>query len=107
MDNNTTFDPMAWAAASDDNNKSANKANDQISSGQVVNSQPAVPPLGNELDKAKATVEELIRLGANIADSYDDWWNCGCALAELGPEARDLFHQVSSQSVKYRDLQVQ
>lgn len=81
MDNNTIFDPMAWAAATDSNSKSA----------------------GNELDKAKATVEELVRLGANIADSYNDWWECGCALAELGPEARDLFHLVSSQSTKYRE----
>jgi hypothetical protein len=48
-------------------------------------------------------VVELLRLGANIAESYDDWWECGCALAELGPEARDLFHQVSSQSTKYRE----
>ena len=103
MDNNTIFDPMAWAAASGNDNKPANDANDQIDTGHVENLQPAVPPLGNELDKAKATVEELIRLGANIADSYDDWWNCGCALAELGPEARDLFHQVSSQSAKYRE----
>ena len=85
MDNNTIFDPMAWAAASDNVNKSAN------------------PSFGNELEKAKATVDELIRLGANIAESYNDWWECGCALAELGSEARDLFHQVSSQSTKYRE----
>ena len=82
MDNNTIFDPMAWAAASDNGYKSAN------------------PSFGNELEKAKATVDELIRLGANIAESYNDWWECGCALAELGSEARDLFHQVSSQSTK-------
>ena len=85
MDNNTIFDPMAWAAASDNGYKSAN------------------PSFGNELEKAKATVDELIRLGANIAESYNDWWECGCALAELGSEARDLFHQVSSQSTKYRE----
>lgn len=103
MDNNMIFDPMAWAAATDNNNKSANNVNDQMITGQVQNPQPAVPPIGNELEKAKATVKELIRLGANIAESYDDWWECGCALAELGPEARDLFHQVSSQSTKYRE----
>lgn len=103
MNQDTIFDPMAWAAASGDNSKSADNANDQLYAGHVENPQPAVPPLGNELDKAKATVEELIRLGANIADSYEDWWECGCALAELGPEARDLFHQVSSQSTKYRE----
>ena len=103
MDNNMIFDPMAWAAASGDNNKPANNVNDQLQTGHVQNPQPAVPPVGNELEKAKATVEEIIRLGANIAESYDDWWECGCSLAELGPEARDLFHQVSSQSTKYRE----
>jgi hypothetical protein len=103
MNNNTIFDPMAWAAATDNNSKSANNINDQMTTGQVQNPQPAVPYTGNELEKAKATVEELLRLGANIAESYDDWWECGCALAELGPEARDLFHQVSSQSTKYRE----
>ena len=103
MNNNTIFDPIAWAAASENNSKSANNVNDQMITGQVQNPQPAVPFVGNELDKAKATVVELLRLGANIAESYDDWWECGCALAELGPMARDLFHQVSSQSTKYRE----
>ena len=103
MDNNTSFDPMVWAAASDNNSKSVNNVNDQMISSQVQNSQPVVPVIGNELEKAKATLEELGRLGANIAESYNDWWECGCALAELGPEARDLFHQVSSQSTKYRE----
>jgi len=99
MDNNTTFDPMAWAEASE--SLKALMTNDQMNAGHVNNPQPVVPNSGNELDKVKATVDELIRLGANIADSYNDWWNCGCALAELGPEAHDLFHQVSSQSTKY------
>ena len=103
MDNNTFFDPMAWAAATDNNSKPASDTNDQVITGQVYNPQPAVPLVGNELEKAKATVEELLRLGANIAESYSDWWECGCALAELGPEACDLFHQVSSQSTKYRE----
>lgn len=102
MDNNIIFDPMAWAAATDNNSKPASDDNDQIK-GQVQKPNPAVPDVGNELEKAKAAVEELLRLGGNIAESYNDWWECGCALAELGPEARDLFHQVSSQSTKYRE----
>ena len=103
MKQDTIFDPMAWAAASGDNSKSADNANDQLHAGQVQDPQPAVPYTENELEKAKATVDELLRIGANIADSYEDWWECGCALAELGPGARDLFHQVSSQSTKYRE----
>ena len=98
MDNNNIFDPMAWASANE-----APKANNADNQHQANNPQPTVPISGNELEKAKATVDELIRLGANIAESYSDWWDCGCALSELGPEARDLFHQVSSQSTKYRE----
>ena len=83
MDNNTIFDPIAWAAATDNNSKPASNANDQIK-GQVQNPQPAVLDVGKELEKAKAAVEELLLLGGNIAESYNDWWECGCALAELG-----------------------
>jgi len=78
-----------------------NSKESRIACAQVVNTLSSNSPQERELAKAKATVDELIRIGANIADSYDDWWNCGCALAELGPEARDLFHLVSSQSSKY------
>ena len=96
--NKDVFDPLAWV------NNNANPVNEPAKAdAPVVNPQPAVPPSGNELEKAKATVSELVRLGANIADSYDDWWSCGCALAELGPEAGELFHQVSSLSIKYRE----
>ena len=99
MENNTTFDPLAWASQ-----MPANTVNEPAKAdAPVKNPQSAVVDMGNELEKAKATVGELVRLGANIADSYDDWWSCGCALAELGPEAGDLFHQVSSLSSKYRE----
>ena len=88
MDNNV-FDPMAWASQ----NNASEKKNEpqQTASVPVVNPDVSTPLPDGELAKARATVEELIRLGANIADSYQDWWECGCALAELGPEGRDLF----------------
>ena len=103
MDNNIVFDPMAWASQ----NNASEKKNEsqQTVSAPVVNPETSTPPQNGELAKARVTVEELLRLGANIADSYQDWWECGCALAELGPEGRDLFHQVSSQSPKYREGQ--
>lgn len=94
MKQNNSFNPLAWAAASQ---------NSQPATDHIEHHQPVVSPAGGELAKAKATVDELIRLGANIAESYNDWWECGCALAELGAEARDLFHLVSSQSTKYRE----
>ena len=71
MDNK--FDPMAWAAAGD-----APKAN-------IVNNEPCA-----EFEKAKATVEELLRIGANIAESYDDYLQRGFALADgLGADGRN------------------
>ena len=86
MDNNI-FDPMAWAAASE-----APKA-------EHVNYQQ-----NTELEKAKATTVELLRLGANIAESYDDYLHLGFALADgLGADGRELFHQLCAQSTKYRE----
>ena len=85
MDNNI-FDPMAWAAASE-----APKA-------EHVNYQQ-----NSELEKAKATTDELLRIGANIAESYDDYLHLGFALADgLGADGRELYHQLCAQSTKYR-----
>lgn len=85
MDNNS-FDPMAWAAASE-----APKA-------EHVNYQQ-----NSELEKAKATTDELLRIGANIAESYDDYLHLGFALADgLGADGRELYHQLCAQSTKYR-----
>lgn len=81
------FDPMAWAVASD-----APKA-------EHVNYQQNA-----ELEKAKATTDELLRIGANIAESYDDYLHLGFALADgLGADGRELFHQLCAQSSKYRE----
>ena len=86
MDNNI-FDPMAWATVNE-----APKA-------EHVNYQQ-----NTELEKAKATTDELLRLGANIAESYDDYLQLGFALADgLGADGRDLFHQLCAQSTKYRE----
>ncbi len=80
------FDPMAWATAGD-----APKAN-------IMNNEPCA-----EFEKAKATVEELLRIGANIAESYDDYLQLGFALADgLGADGRNLYHQLCAQSSKYR-----
>ena len=100
MDNNHIFDPLAWASANEASK--ADNSNDQQTAGQVNHLQPAVPDIGNELAKAKATTQELLRLGANIAESYDDYLHLGFALANgLGDDGRDLFHQLCAQSGKY------
>lgn len=102
MDNNNNFDPMAWASANEA--PKANIVTEQPKSAPVSNTLPAVPDNGNELDKAKATVDELLRMGANIAESYDDYLTLGFALADgLGTDGRDLYHQLCAQSGKYRE----
>ena len=56
------------------------------------------------LAKARAVARELVRRGANIADSYGDYLNLGFALANgLGCQGRDLYHQLCSMSPKYRE----
>lgn len=101
MSNNIAFDPLAWA------NNSANPENvneeSQKKVAQVVNPACAAP-LDGELAKAQAVAEELIRMGANIAESYDDYLHLGFALAEgLGPDGHDLYHRLCSMSSKYRE----
>ena len=70
---------------------------------------PSVPsacqPLSHqeELAKATAVVRELIAIGANIAESYDDYVRLGFALANgLGSDGRDLYHTLCAHSTKYR-----
>ena len=61
----------------------------------------AVTP-SDDHEKIMAVGQELLRMGANIADSYSDWLRLGFALADgLGSEGRDLFHQLSAASAKY------
>ena len=50
-----------------------------------------------------AVGQELLQMGANIAESYSDWFRLGFALADgLGAEGRDLYHQLSAQSTLAR-----
>lgn len=97
---NNSFDPLAWAAASDNtNNKSANE-NPQSPVAPVENLTYA----DNDLAKAEMVCEELLNKGANIAESYDDYLHLGFALADgLGTAGRDIFHRLCAQSAKYRE----
>ena len=89
------FEPTSWAG------KSA-----VVKSPVVSNKcQPsASQPLHPIEELAKAVTRELLRKGANIADSYGDYLKLGFALANgLGNEGRDLYHQLCSMSSKYRE----
>ena len=93
------FDPMAWV------NNNANPVNEPAKADAPVQSpQPAVPPSGNELEKAKAVADELISRHANIAESYEDYLQLGFALAHgLGEAGGDIYHRLCAQSSKYRE----
>lgn len=89
-----TFDPVAWAGHSADIRQPKRQT--------VSICQPLLPM--EELAKARAVARELVRRGANIADSYGDYLKLGFALANgLGCQGRDLYHQLCSMSPKYRE----
>ena len=97
------FNPLDWLAeqhASTAKNvqPKAEKVNINQSSGE------AHPRCYCEDSKAElmAVISELLERRCNVAESYNDWWRIGCALAwELGPEGRDAYHQLSAMSQKY------
>ena len=95
------FDPLAWAAVGNMNLGHAVKKEDApLTTGELV----ANPIADDELAKTRAVTDELLRMGANIAESYEDFLHLGFALADgLGPDGRDLYHRLCSQSAKYRE----
>ena len=95
MDAQQSFDPNEWVK------KSAEALKPVTSRPPCTHSQPLHPM--EELAKARAVARELLRRGANIADDYGDYLKLGFALANgLGNEGRELYHQLCSQSPKYR-----
>ena len=91
------FDPVTWAGKSADKKKPVVTMKSQPSA-----SQPLHPM--EELAKARAVTRELLRRGANIADDYGDYLKLGFALANgLGSDGRELYHELCSQSTKYRE----
>lgn len=98
---NINFDPLAWAAVGNMNLGHAVKKEDApLTTRELV----ANPIADDELAKARAVTDELLRMGANIAESYEDFLHLGFALADgLGPDGRDLYHRLCSQSTKYRE----
>ena len=91
-----TFDPNEWVK------KTQEAPKPTVNRHPSANSQPLHPM--EELAKARAVTRELLRKGANIADDYGDYLKLGFALANgLGNEGRELYHQLCSQSSKYRE----
>ncbi len=100
VENNTPlFDPLAWLGQQGNGNKKPAPA-------ATPSPQPtACQPLSHqeELAKATAVARELISIGANIAEDYNDYVKLGFALANgLGSDGRDLYHMLCAHSTKYR-----
>ena len=99
--NKKVFDPLAWASQENNANNETKNEPKNVSA-PVVNPTASVPPDG-ELAKAQAVCEELIRCGANIAESYENYLQLGFALAHgLGADGHDIYHTLCAQSAKYR-----
>ena len=99
MENNTTFDPLAWV-----NIESGNDGQQTVR--QVTNQPATADTSSDDQEKILAVGQELLRMGANIAESYSDWLRLGFALADgLGSGGRELYHQLSAMSTKYNEAQ--
>jgi hypothetical protein len=97
--NTPIFDPLAWIGRQDDGKRTPQKA---ATSQQPTASQPLSH--SEELAKAKAVAQALVRRGANIADSYLDYVKLGFSLANgLGSDGRELYHMLCAQSPKYSE----
>lgn len=96
LDAKLPFNPNEWVK------RSAETIKPTVNHQPSANSQPLHQM--EELAKARAVTRELLRKGANIADDYGDYLKLGFALANgLGSEGRELYHQLCSQSSKYRE----
>ena len=92
------FDPLAWVHKDE-----ASKC--QPEREEKYTYEPLADVYGNydELSIAQAVCDELIRTGANIAESYADYLRLGFSLAQgLGADGHDIYHALCSQSGKYR-----
>lgn len=94
------FDPLAWLGQQQDTN---DKGNPKVATPSPQPTACQSRSQTDELALATAVVHELIKCGANIAESYDDYVRLGFALANgLGSDGHDLYHQLCAHSTKYR-----
>jgi len=61
-----------------------------------------LPDSGVTAYRVKRLIERIEHVGADVVNSYQDWYATGRALAsEFGEFGRGLFHNISRQSLKY------
>lgn len=107
MEQYIDFDPMAWVGQPEQPNSIKEvKASGIVTTLSGRSAEFSALPSSDDRAKILSVGQELLAIGANIADSYSDWLRLGFALADgLGSEGRDLYHQLSAQSSKYNEAQ--
>lgn len=95
MNENNTFNPLAWASmvpASTSENTNAQSVNNA-----------GMSTADNELQKVRAVCEELLARAANIADDENDYFHLLEAMADLGDDGKELCRSLCQQSAKYEE----
>lgn len=95
MDENNTFNPLAWASmvpASTSENTNAQSVNNA-----------GMSTADNELQKVRAVCKELLARAANIADDENDYFHLLEAMADLGDDGKELCRSLCQQSAKYEE----
>lgn len=101
--NNKTFNPLEWAQGEPTSDVQPHvENNNETQGGQVSNM--ITGDFSTELQKAQLITEELLSMGANIAETYDDYLKLGFALSHgLGDMGREIYHKLCAQSSKYSE----
>ena len=101
--NNKTFNPLEWAQGEPTSDVQPRVENNNETQGSQV-SNMITGDFSTELQKAQLITEELLSMGANIAETYDDYLKLGFALSDgLGDMGREIYHKLCAQSSKYSE----
>ena len=95
MNENNTFNPLAWASMM----PASSSENTNV---QSVNNA-GMSTADNELQKVRAVCKELLARAANIADDENDYFHLLEAMADLGDDGKELCRSLCQQSAKYEE----
>ena len=102
METNKSFDPNEWVNPVNENEQQKSMAA-PVSNTLATNAPNSLHFGDNEFQKARAVCDELLRIGANIAESEDDYYRLLQAMADLGEDGKELCRQLCQQSAKYEE----
>ena len=93
---NTDFDPMAWANMNHIENSNEKQGE------PVEQASPVVYPQTDTEAEVREVARRLVERGIDITSGYGNWLNLGFALADgLGEGGRELYHQLSTLNSGY------